>query len=275
MIVDLGISPAVLLQMQYASEIKEAFFAGGAQPAVQFQITVNALDPKAKEVLLEIDGSKVEYNHRSGAPTPVAITWPGSVGLARITLLPKKRDAENVMSRDGPWAWFRLLDAAEVRRTNVSDRRRVNFRVGGPAGTVRAAVRFGHQPLCPAGDGKIQLSEVDVMAGFGAFGKMPSAGDFFRLNTPGGFVRVWDAWLQQVMLEGQGAYGPGFDAHYMSAPIWRSPCLQALPRGKGDGGSDAFGGPGWPPVSADADGGGAGCRVLLALAALWQGGGSV
>lgn len=129
--VDLGISPAVLQQMQYASEIKEAFFAGGAQPAVNFQITVNALDPKAKEVLLEIDGTKVEYNHRSGAPTPVAVTWPGSVGLARITLLPKKRDAENVMSRDGPWAWFRLLDAAEVRRTNVSDRRRVNFRVGG------------------------------------------------------------------------------------------------------------------------------------------------
>ncbi|UWQ35246.1 type VI secretion system-associated protein TagF (plasmid) [Leisingera sp. M527] len=59
------------------------------------------------------------------------------------------------------------------------------------------------------------------MAGFGAFGKMPSAGDFFRLNTPGGFVRVWDAWLQQVMLDGRGEYGPDFDAHYMTAPIWR------------------------------------------------------
>lgn len=59
------------------------------------------------------------------------------------------------------------------------------------------------------------------MAGFGAFGKMPSAGDFFRLNTPGGFVRVWDAWLQQVLLDGRAAYGSGFDAHYMTAPIWR------------------------------------------------------
>lgn len=59
------------------------------------------------------------------------------------------------------------------------------------------------------------------MAGFGAFGKMPSAGDFFRLNTPVGFVRVWDNWLQQVMLAGQGAYGRDFDGHYMSAPIWR------------------------------------------------------
>ncbi|TLP62596.1 type VI secretion system membrane subunit TssM [Parasedimentitalea maritima] len=129
--VDLGISPAVLVQMQYAAEIRDAFFATGPTPAVQFQITPKALDPKAKEVLLEIDGSKVAYGHRSGAPTPVAVTWPGAVGLARITLSPKKRDNENTMSRDGPWAWFRLLDAAEVRRTNVSDRRRVNFRVGG------------------------------------------------------------------------------------------------------------------------------------------------
>ncbi|WP_291737796.1 type VI secretion system-associated protein TagF [Leisingera sp. F5] len=64
------------------------------------------------------------------------------------------------------------------------------------------------------------------MAGFGAFGKMPSVGDFFRLNTPGGFVRVWDAWLQQVMLDGREAYGSGFDAHYMTAPIWRF-CLPA------------------------------------------------
>jgi len=129
--VDLGISPAVLVQMQYASEIRDAFFAAGPTPAVQFQITPKALDPKAKDVLLEIDGVQVAYGHRSGQPTPVAVTWPGSVGLARITLSPKKRDAENTMSRDGPWAWFRLLDSAEVRRTNVSDRRRVNFRVGG------------------------------------------------------------------------------------------------------------------------------------------------
>ena len=129
--VDLGISPAVLVQMQYAAEIRDAFFAAGPVPAVQFQITPKALDPKAKEVLLEIDGVQVAYSHRSGQPTPVAVTWPGSVGLARITLSPKKRDNENTMSRDGPWAWFRLLDSAEVRRTNVSDRRRVNFRIGG------------------------------------------------------------------------------------------------------------------------------------------------
>ena len=39
--------------------------------------------------------------------------------------------AESILSRDGPWAAFRLLDAGEVRNTNVLDRKRVIFNVGG------------------------------------------------------------------------------------------------------------------------------------------------
>lgn len=57
--------------------------------------------------------------------------------------------------------------------------------------------------------------------GFGAFGKMPSAGDFFRLNLPAPFVSAWDGWIQQVMLAAQTRLGGDWDGHYMSAPIWR------------------------------------------------------
>ncbi|NNE52761.1 MAG: type VI secretion system membrane subunit TssM [Sulfitobacter sp.] len=129
--VDLGISPAVLTQLQYAAEIREAFFGGGTAPAVQFQIMPQALDPKAKSVSLEVHGKQVNFAHRGGAPTPIAVDWPGAVGLARVMFDPQPRDIESVLQRDGPWAWFRLLDAAEVRRTNVSDRKRVIFNVGG------------------------------------------------------------------------------------------------------------------------------------------------
>ena len=129
--VDLGISPAVLEQFQYAAEIREAFFANGAAPAIQFQITPEALDPSAESVLLEIDGQQVGFQHRGGLPTPVSVTWPGSVGLARVSFEPAARNVESVFGKDGPWALFRLLDAAEVRRTNVSDRKKVIFNIGG------------------------------------------------------------------------------------------------------------------------------------------------
>ena len=127
---DLGISQAVLQQFQYAAEIRDAFFTAGAQPAVKFQITPEALDPKANIVQLDIDGQMVEFKHNL-APKPTAITWPGSVGSARVVFGPQEPGVGNAIARDGPWAWFRLLNAAEVRRTNVSDRKRVIFNVGG------------------------------------------------------------------------------------------------------------------------------------------------
>jgi type VI secretion system protein ImpL len=128
---DLGISDSVLRQMQNAAEIRDAFFAGGQEPNVSFQITPEALDPAARGIVLEIDGQQVSFDHRSGQPRPVAITWPGSVGLARVIFDLQDTRSENALSRDGPWGWFRLLDAAEIRRTNVADRSRVIFNIGG------------------------------------------------------------------------------------------------------------------------------------------------
>jgi type VI secretion system protein ImpL len=129
--VDLGISPAVLEQMQYAAEIRDAFFAGGANPNIAFQITPEALDPKADAVLLKIGDQEVGFETRRPNNTPVAITWPGTVGLAGVVFTPTLSNRESQLAKDGPWAWFRLLNAAEIRRTNVSDRNRVIFNVGG------------------------------------------------------------------------------------------------------------------------------------------------
>lgn len=62
--------------------------------------------------------------------------------------------------------------------------------------------------------------------GFGAFGKMPSVGDFFRLNTTPAFVQAWDGWIQKSMLDMSQTLGDRWDALYMSSPIWRF-CLSA------------------------------------------------
>ncbi len=128
---DLGIAQAVLDQLQAASEIKDAFFAAGAVPAVGFQITPVALDPNATDITLNIDGQSVAFGQSAGQPLPTAITWPGAVGVAQVTFNPPLNGGESTVTKDGPWGWFRLLDAAEVRATNAPDRKRVIFNVGG------------------------------------------------------------------------------------------------------------------------------------------------
>ncbi len=67
---------------------------------------------------------------------------------------------------------------------------------------------------------------------FGAFGKIPSLGDFFRLDLPRGFVEPWDAWLQAALLRARESLGEAWNGRYMSAPIWRFslPAGQAGPQ---------------------------------------------
>ncbi|MEM6304079.1 MAG: type VI secretion system membrane subunit TssM [Pseudomonadota bacterium] len=128
---DLGISDAVLKQFENARLIQQAFFAGSPALNVQFQLTPEALDPKAQQVILEIDGQQVSFAHSDGTPRPTAVRWPGAVGATRITFAPTRPGSESGIQYTGSWAWFRMLDAAEVRNTNVPDRKRVIFNIGG------------------------------------------------------------------------------------------------------------------------------------------------
>lgn len=55
----------------------------------------------------------------------------------------------------------------------------------------------------------------------GAFGKIPSHGDFIRFNLPQSFIRAWDDWLQNALLSAREKLGGDWEGLYMSAPIWR------------------------------------------------------
>lgn len=60
-----------------------------------------------------------------------------------------------------------------------------------------------------------------MTGGFGAYGKMPALGDFFRINVTGGFVDAWDGWLQDRLPGARAALGDRWRDCYMTAPIWR------------------------------------------------------
>lgn len=71
------------------------------------------------------------------------------------------------------------------------------------------------------------------MSTFGAFGKMPALGDFFRLGLGTEVVTLWDTWLQQMMLAARGTLGDQFETLYMSAPIWRFALAPSVAGGQG------------------------------------------
>ena len=57
--------------------------------------------------------------------------------------------------------------------------------------------------------------------GYGAFGKIPALGDFFRFDLSPGFIALWDGWLQAGIQAARAEMGEAWQEAYLSAPIWR------------------------------------------------------
>ena len=49
----------------------------------------------------------------------------------QIQFLPPSLSGRSGITADGPWAWFRILDKARIRRTSLPEVFRVTFSVGG------------------------------------------------------------------------------------------------------------------------------------------------
>jgi type VI secretion system protein ImpL len=122
-------SPAMLQQFELARRIRDTWFEpGGKVPQVRFTIVPTYLDAGADRMTLELDGQSFEYRH--GPERNFAATWPGEAsGIAALSLEMRTGERPN-RAFEGPWAWFRLLDAG--RLTADSDvRYQVSFAVGG------------------------------------------------------------------------------------------------------------------------------------------------
>jgi type VI secretion system protein ImpL len=127
----IGGSAALLRQFQLVQRIREMYFgpAGAASqtPLTRFFLAPDVLDASVTRFTLDIDSQTFEYRHGPTASRPMA--WPGESGRAAFAF----EDASGAIagpSRQGPWAWFRLLDQARVDRESDS-RFRVTFTAGG------------------------------------------------------------------------------------------------------------------------------------------------
>jgi type VI secretion system protein ImpL len=102
----------LLQQFQTVQRIREIFFKSGAKPEVRFNMTPDSLDANVSRFSLEVDGQTLEYRH--GPLQSRSFTWPGAAaGHAAVEF--DVGNLPNVVSFQGPWAWFRALDQAKIQ----------------------------------------------------------------------------------------------------------------------------------------------------------------
>ena len=112
-----GVSTAALKQFQRAENIKNIFFRMGKQsPKVNFKLKPITMSSSIVQFIMDIDGQTLTYAH--GPLRPVAMSWPGpnDSGQVRIQLLPPL--GHSGLSKEGPWAVFRMFDEARISQTS-------------------------------------------------------------------------------------------------------------------------------------------------------------
>jgi type VI secretion system protein ImpL len=116
----IGGSAALLRQFQQAQRIREVYFKPGTQVLeTRFNLTPSSLDAGATRFTLDLDAQRFEYRH--GPQQSSSMSWPGGAVGQAIVGFEERGGGGPSLVKQGPWAWFRLLDQAQSKR--VSDTR--------------------------------------------------------------------------------------------------------------------------------------------------------
>ena len=171
--------------------------------------------------------------------------WPGpdKAGSRFATFEDRVAAPEPPGDSTGPWAWFRLIDAARLRTRAARDRSRLRahaFRRSTTRPRSRSKRRSDEQSVRAHGLAAVQLriliraeladrraadaSCVGRPVEVGFFGKLPSHGDFLRRRVSDAFVDAWDAWLRECLAASRAALGERWLDVYLTSPAWRFVC---------------------------------------------------
>jgi len=107
-------SPGMLAQFERAALIRQMFFAPGSKmPEIAFTVKLSNLDSGATRFYINIDGK--EFDVKPGADNGGPVVWPSPQkrSLAYAAFEDPIAPPEKIW-REGPWAWFRLIDEAKT-----------------------------------------------------------------------------------------------------------------------------------------------------------------
>ena len=142
------ISSAALRQFERADRIKETFFrGGGTNPAVRFEMQPIGMDATISKFSLSLAGKTIAYSF--GPQITEYMEWPGPDQNAevRIEMSPPTPGAASMLRENGPWAWFRMLDKANITAASRPEHFQVEFQLGDRSAAYELIARSAYNPF--------------------------------------------------------------------------------------------------------------------------------
>lgn len=143
--VPVRISPEALQQFERADRIRETFFRAGPMPSVAFELRPIGMDRTIDQFTLDLAGQRVIYRHGPSLSQPMQ--WPGADqnGEVRVEMTPAGGGA--MIREPGPWAWFRVLDRANIQPAERPESFEVEFMLDGRTALYELAARSAYNPF--------------------------------------------------------------------------------------------------------------------------------
>ncbi len=140
-----SIDPEALRAFQRAAAVRDALFGGAQTPMVRFQLVPVQLSGDIQQATISLDGQTLAYTAGQAARV-TDLQWTGASGQARIEFLPPAPGGPSQLSETGPWAWFKLLDQAQIQPTGAGQFR-ITFQVGGRQALYELRTTSGSNPF--------------------------------------------------------------------------------------------------------------------------------
>ena len=125
----MGLPASIPVQFEAVDRVRQQYFRqGAADPEVRFTLMPESLDADVQRFVLEAGGQSFEYAH--GPQARWALKWPSDAAQMVVATFDTGAGPGSSVVFDGPWAMFRMLDAASL--TPASEvRHRVSLVSGG------------------------------------------------------------------------------------------------------------------------------------------------
>ena len=124
------LSAAALKTFEQSDLITQTFFRSGSEPRVSFEMIPVDMDATLGRFVLNLEGKEISWEH--GPVEPSFMQWPGpSPGEVRLEVRTLQSGRSPMKRERGPWAWFRVLDEAQIKPTSRNEIFEVEFDLEG------------------------------------------------------------------------------------------------------------------------------------------------
>lgn len=123
----LGFPSSALAQLQRASQIRDVFFRQNPEtPSISLELRPYYMNKEDALFTLDMGDQRLTYNH--GPKFWKSITWSGENDSRRLRLVFEDlKGGQYDRAFTGPWAWFRLMDTAQIQSTPQSNVYLISF----------------------------------------------------------------------------------------------------------------------------------------------------